>query len=190
MAMSEKTAAVPPPTEATLHEAALGHLARYSTTQAGLVRVLDRRVARWAREVNEPDPEVMAQARLMVRAVAARLVASGVVNDAVFAESRVRSLTRAGRSRRAVVAHLAARGVDATVSQAVLPEGVEAEFGAAVVFTRRRRIGAFRRPEAEADLRRELGMLARAGFAQPVADAVLRLDLTEAENWLLRLKQS
>ena len=39
----------PAPTRAKLHEAALAHLAKFSATEAGLIRVLDRRIARWAR---------------------------------------------------------------------------------------------------------------------------------------------
>ena len=39
----------PAPGPAQLHEAALRHLARFAATEAGLIRVLDRRVQRWAR---------------------------------------------------------------------------------------------------------------------------------------------
>jgi regulatory protein len=99
-------------------------------------------------------------------------------------------LTRSGRSRAAVAAHLAARGVDGALARSVLPEGPEAELAAAVAFARRRRIGPFRSDGAVADLRRELGMLARAGFAQSVAGAALRLAPDAAEDVLVRLKQS
>ena len=44
-----------PPDEARLHEAALTHIARYATTRAGLLRVLDRRIDRWARAAEAPD---------------------------------------------------------------------------------------------------------------------------------------
>ncbi|MGI4953795.1 MAG: hypothetical protein ACRYGM_18485, partial [Janthinobacterium lividum] len=39
----------PVPDRASLHEAALRHLTRFAATEAGLVRVLDRRVQRWLR---------------------------------------------------------------------------------------------------------------------------------------------
>lgn len=189
-AMRSPKPAGPPPTETTLRAAALAHLARYAATQAGLVRVLDRRVMRWAQAAENTDPDIMAAARQAVRKVAARLVADGVVDDAVFAESRARSLTRAGRSRRAVAAHLAARGVPGAVAQTALPDDPEAELAAALAFARRRRIGPFRRDAEAADTLRELGMLARAGFAQEVASQALRLDPVAAEDLLLRLKQS
>jgi regulatory protein len=180
-----------------LYDAAMAHVARYATTQAGLARVLNRRVDRWARAAGEThdDPEglaaAVAAARLAVRAVVARLVALGAVNDAAFAASRARSLGRAGRSRVAVAAHLAAHGVAKETAQAALPDDPAAELGAAVLLARRRRIGPFRRSEADSEIRRrELGMLARAGFPQPVAEAALNMAPDEAEALVLRLRRT
>ncbi len=186
--MADTKAAGPPPTERTLHEAALAHLARYGTTRQGLVRVLDRRVARWARAVPDADPEIIRAARQAARLVADRLVAAGAVNDAAFAESRARTLARTGRSRRAIAAHLAARGVDGDVTQAVLPQDAAADQSAAIAFARRRRIGPFR--STEADRARELGMLARAGFSRDIAEAVLDMDPDAAEALLIALRQA
>lgn len=185
------------PTQSRLHEQALAHLARFATTQVGLVRVLDRKIDRWARaaagEGQDPDAIAAASqaARAAARAVAARLVASGVVDDAAFAASRVRSLTRAGRSRRGTAAHLAARGVAGETLRDALPEDPEAELSAAIAFARRRRIGPFATAEPDTDTRRRaLGMMARAGFAQSVANQALAMLPEEAEAMLLRLKQS
>ena len=179
-----------PPGEAVLHEAALAHLARYATTRQGLTRVLDRRVLRWAREVAAPG-ELVQAGRERVRAVVARLVAAGLVDDAAFAASRARSLARAGRSRRAVAAHLAARGVAGEVARSVLPDDPGVELAAALACARRRRIGPFRvGPPADAPVRlRELGILARAGFAQDVASRALGMTLEAAEALVIDLRR-
>lgn len=174
-----------------MHEAALTHLARYAATEAGLIRVLRRRVDRWARSATAEGEEVAALHQLC-RVVARRLVSAGVVDDAAFAETRAASLTRAGRSRRAVAAHLQARGVAGEIVGETLPQDDETELAAALAFTRRRRIGAFRRPdaaEAEAEAK-PLGMLARAGFSRDVALRALRMAPEEAEMLVTRLKQS
>lgn len=168
----------------------MAHLARYATTRAGLLRVLDRRIQRWARAAQDDNDvhgtdiaEAAASARQAARAVADRLVSLGLIDDAAFAASRARTLARAGRSQRAVAAHLAARGIDSETARAALADDPEAEFAAAVAFTKRRRIGAFRTTPPDADQRkRELGMLARAGFAQDVASRALRLDRASAEQ--------
>jgi regulatory protein len=188
--MAETKPAGPPPTRAKLHEAALAHLARYGTTQAGLIRVLDRRVDRWARLAGDVDPDIIATCRQAVRDVAKSLVASGVIDDAAFAESRARSLTRAGRSQRAVAAHLGARGVAQETVRNALSDDPETELAACLAFTRRRRIGAFRPPDTEPDTLREMGMLARAGFAHETARRALAMDREDAEAIVIRLKQT
>jgi regulatory protein len=189
------------PTEAALREAALSHLARYGTTRAGLLRVLDRRIGRWAHRAGAEgqDSDGVAQqaavARGAARQVVARLAEAGAVDDTAFATARARSLTRAGRSRRAVAAHLAARGVDGETVATSLPQDPEAELAAALALARRRRLGPFRavapdEPADDADRqRRELGMLARAGFAQDLARRALEMEPDEAEALVARLRR-
>jgi regulatory protein len=183
-----------PPDADGLHEAALTYLARYAATEAGLRRVLERRIERWARRAVDGDADTIAAqaatARTLVRDVVARLVAAGAVNDAAYAESRARSLTRAGRSRRAAAVHLAAKGVDPATVDAVLPRNEANELAAALVLARKRRIGPFRHGDApdEAGRRRELGVLARAGFSQTVARQALAMEFDQAEALVNRLR--
>jgi regulatory protein len=181
----------PPPDADALREAALAYLARYAATEAGLLRVLQRRIDRWAHQAQDSEPDrdavaaLAAAATAAARAVVARLTEAGAINDAAFAESKVRSLVRAGRSRRAIGAHLAAKGVDPETQRHVLAEGdTDGELVAALVLARRRSIGPFRTgnpPDAEGR-RRELGILARAGFPQDLARRALALDPQDAET--------
>jgi regulatory protein len=193
---SHRRAAGPAPDTAALHDAALNYLARYAATEAGLRRVLERRIERWARmAAGTADTDVIAGqasiAREAIRGVVSRLVAAGAVNDAAFAENRARSLVRAGRSRRAAAAYLAAKGVDPETARAVLPFGDESELAAALVLARRRRIGPFRSGDAPdaAGHRRELAMLARAGFPQDLARRALAMTVDSAEVLVNRLRR-
>ena len=179
------------PDRSTLHEAALRHLARFAATEAGLLRVLERRILRWQRASGETDATVTTS-RAAARDVVQALVAAGALDDATFAAARARRLVRAGRSRRAVSAHLAAKGVDAETASAALPSA-DAEFLAAIAFLRRRRLGPFR-PAAQdaadpADRMRELATLGRAGFPRDIAERALRLDPAEAAELLAELKR-
>lgn len=178
--------------EPALHEAALAHLARFAATEAGLRRVLMNRVRRWARAAAQGGHDAesvaasLAQAEAAVRRIAARLVAAGAVDDAAFAASRARRLAGSGRSRRATLAHLRAKGVAPEVASAALGgEEVPDEFRACLVACRRRRIGPFGPAEADADTRRRwMGTLVRAGFGGAVVGRALALSRAEAEDRL------
>lgn len=172
--------------EANLHEAALAHLARYATTQARLRRVLIRRVERWERE--GADPEAVAAAKAAIGGVVSRLVAAGAVDDAAFAAARAARLARSGHSRRSIAAHLATHGIDAATIQETGGEE-ERELASALKLASRRRIGPFRAGGTDdVGRRRELGVLARAGFARDVAEQALGMEREVAEEVLKGLR--
>jgi regulatory protein len=176
----------PPPDSASLRDVALAYLARYGATRATLARALNRHIDRWLRSAAAPEaPAQAAAAKRLVREVVAELGASGAVDDAAFAEARVRSLSRTGHSRRAAAAHLAARGVPAEVAENALPQDEEGELPAALAYLRRRKLGPFRAGPAPPEARqKELGTLARAGFASATARQALALSPDAAEELL------
>lgn len=147
---------------------ALHYLGRYASSAENLRRVLTRRVRR-------RSPEAAPAAAALIDALVARYRESGLLDDAAYATARVHSLHRHGQSLRAMRARLAAKGVPPSdVADAV--SGLRAttpdpDLAAACAFARRRRLGPFRR--SAADLPRELGAFARAGFSRRVAEAVL-----------------
>lgn len=191
----DRRAAGPAPDLDSLQEAALTYLARYAATEAGLRRVLQRRIDRWTRRAEDSGVESVADqastARSSVHEVIQRLITSGVLNDVAYADARAHSLVRAGRSRRAVALHLAAKGIDPDTAQSALAPHDGSELAAALVLARRRRIGPFRSGAApdEAGRRRELGVLARAGFPQSVARQALAMDADQAETLVNQLRR-
>ncbi len=160
------------------------YLARYAGTSASLRRVLLKRVRRSAQE-HDTDPEV---GKAQIETLIERFEASGLLNDGAFALSRARSLHRRGISRRAIRARLRQKGVgEAEVSAALLALAEEAgdaesaELAAAEALARRRRLGPYRRPDAPelsgpehwARRKKELGVLARAGFNYGIAKQII-----------------
>lgn len=181
------------PDAASLHQAALTYLARYAATEAGLRRILTKRIDRWAQTQADPDgaAPVVAAARKAVEDVVAAMVRTGAVSDAGFAEGRVRTLVRTGRSRRAIQARLLAKGVAPDLVRSVTGDDKGTELAAALILARRRRIGPFRAAEPEdraATRRKELGMLARAGFARDTAEQALDTDAGQAESRIRALR--
>ena len=179
------------PTEDALHESALAHVARYATTRAGLARVLNRRIDRWiATQPEAPADSMIATARAAVSRIVERLAQSGAVDDKAFAQSRARRLMRSGHSGRAIIAHLAARGIDPATRKAAVVTDPDQELAAAVKVMARRKIGPFRMDSAsEPTHRREQGILARAGFDHEIARRALGLDHDTAAEVLHRVRQ-
>jgi regulatory protein len=161
----------------SLYEAALNHLARYAATEIGLARVLARKVDRWVRAQEDDAVEAGLIAKAAIPAVIARVKAAGALNDQIFADSRARRLTREGKSRRAALAHLTAKGIKPADAEAALADDPARELAAACAFIKRRRAGAF---GSTADLK-VLGAMARAGYTQETARRALHLPLDEAE---------
>jgi regulatory protein len=166
-----------------LREAALNYVARYATTEAGLRRVLHRRIDQWAHQAAGQDDagERAAAAKAAVAGIVARMVELGLLNDAAFAESRARGLALSGRSRLAITATLMAKGIDPERARTMVPEGEDGELASALILARKRRIGPFRKAEA-ADRNKELGVLARAGFPRDVALRALAMEAEDAEE--------
>jgi regulatory protein len=185
------------PTRAALHEAALAYLARGAATAESVRKTLERRTSNWARRAVRAGRDAegvaadAAAAREVIPEIVARLREVGLVNDATFAENRARRMSSAGRSRRAISAHLGQKGVDAATVREAVPHDAGSELAAAVVFARKRRIGPFfsgEQPEGR-DARREadrkaLGALARAGFDWNVCERVMRMDRESADELL------
>jgi regulatory protein len=181
------------PDAGSLYQAALDYLARYAATEAGLRRVLERRIDRWARA--QPDQEaaepVLHAARAAVAGVIARLAEAGALSDTAFAESRVRSLVRSGQSTRSIQMRLVAKGVAPDTARAVSVQDAETALAAALVLARKRRIGPYRvAEEADAAVRmKEMGVLARAGFSRDVAQRALDATWEDAEARIFELRR-
>lgn len=203
----QKEGYFPPfPNEARLREVALAHVARFATTKKNLHLVLERRVRRWAILAEKAGmlSEEIAEKTNAVIPVIEKIITNlgdiGAVDDSAFAQSRGQRLLRSGRSRRATIAHLIAKGVDGDMAQQVMEEkcatlheghGLEAELGAALILARKRGVGPFQRPDRAAkELMKILALFARNGFSQEIAERVLGMERDEAEETLLLFKNA
>lgn len=188
---SRPLAPSPPPTTAVLHEWALSYLTKSAATAAGMTRVLERRVAAWARRAamrSDDGDAIEAQAshaKTAIGPVVARLCEVGLIDDAAFVERRARGLALSGKSRRAIVTHLAQKGASESLVASIVPRSDEDELGAALAFARKRRIGPFAR-EAEDERARQkaLAAMARAGFDFRTCRRALTMDREDAEERL------
>lgn len=167
-------------TPSYLENAALHYLERFASSSANLKRVLlrkvDRSVAHWGGERQDHAGAV--------DAVIAKLSRLGYLNDAAYAEAKVRALHRAGKGTRTIRATLAAKGVGADHADAALDtlaeDVAEPDLAAAIRLARKRRLGPFRRDGREDMRQKDLAALARAGFDFDTCRQVIDADSVEA----------
>ena len=155
-----------------LNEAALHYLGRYESSVQSLRRVLRRRLERWSKK-EEWDIEEADFAA--IETVIETLKRIGAVDDARYAEMRVSGMQRAGRSGRAIRAHLAVKGIAVDITdQAMAERPDDADLEAALSLAKRKRLGRFRLPELRAEKRdKDLAALGRAGFSWEIAKRVV-----------------
>lgn len=169
-----------PITESYLRNVALWYMERYASSAANLKAVLMRRV-RLSSAYHGSDP---AEGAAMVDAVVQRYTEAGILNDRLFAETRVRSLVSRGTSTKMIRRKLMEKGVSSDDIDAALGEVLDQENGelaSAARYARRRRIGPYRLPEKREDNRdRDMAALARQGFGFGIAAKVVDAESPEA----------
>lgn len=151
-----------------LENAALYYLQRYATSAENFRRVMRRKIMRSC-HFHKDDPEKFYP---LVDALVTRYVAAGLLNDKGFAEARVTSLRRQGRSKNAIMAKLAAKGLPKTAVEDALEhhDDEETELQAALKLVKRKKLGKATEPK---DRQKEMAVLGRAGFSFEIARAAL-----------------
>lgn len=107
-----------------------------------------------------------------------QLAASGLVDDRLYAEGRMRALFRRGVSPKGISQRLQHKGVDSDLVEQVLSElymdSADPNLEAAIKLARRRRLGPYRQPEKREERRdKDLAAVARAGFDYQTARKVI-----------------
>ncbi len=166
----DRTRRAPPFDAETLERAALAHVGRVQTSRARLLRWLEAQLGArgWAGPGDPP-----------LAALAGRLEALGLVDDQAFAAARARSAAARGHGRARLRDRLAADGIAPEAAEAVLA-GLDPR-ALALAFARRRRLGPFGTPPAdEAERRRQVAVMVRAGHAPELARRIVSAPSEEA----------
>lgn len=148
-----------------LHELALFYVGKFATTRSKLSAYLNRKLRErgWEGEAT-PDVDRLVQ----------RLAASGLVDDALYALSKSRSLSERGYGVARVRQSLRAAGVGEEDGAAAHELAADEAASAALRFARRRRIGPFADAVPDrAERERALAAMVRAGHGFDLAKAVV-----------------
>ncbi len=171
-----------PVTQDDLEKAAIRYLERFSSSVAGVRRVLTRKVRRAGQTADEDEAGEGFNGKAAIEAVIAKLVRVGLLDDARYAEFRAGALSRRGASLFVIKRDLQTRGVAGSlIDEAMIALREEtgggsddADRAAALALARRRRLGPYRAEGQRAAFRqRDLAVLGRAGFAMEIARSVV-----------------
>lgn len=172
-------------TPSYLHNAGLAYLQRFPASSGHFRTILMRKVDRSCRHHTDQDREACAA---MVDDVTVKFQEMGLINDDAYVRGMVTSLRRRGLSSMAITAKLMAKKLSADTVRAALEEhsdeGGAADIEAAILLTRRKKLGAFRPPDKEDNRDKALATLARAGFSYDIAHKALSIARDEAEEIL------
>ena len=111
------------------------------------------------------------------------------LNDELYSDSKSRSLLRRGYSLNKINQSLRMKGIDQKfIKQSIEKiknKEIEPDFVSALKLCKRRRIGAIR-PNANRELfyKKDMGILARAGFSYEMSKRILELDHDEFKKLL------
>ena len=188
------------PAETRLMNKAVDYLGRFASSSHRLATILDRFAKR---KLGDYDPKDVANA---IASTIARCRQLGYVDDSAFAAGQARNHRRLGRSSRSIRQRLAQHHIDPDLITIAIEEADETlhdgDLLAAFVFARRRRIGPFdpRLQSADSEMvedqsqmratrRRQLGALARGGFAMDICQHVINCpSRADAEATIERLE--
>lgn len=161
-----------------LENAALYYLQRYATSAANFRKVMMRKVQRSCKHHGQDAGDFAPLVDDLVR----RYIASGLLNDKTFAQAKTATLRRQGQSKQAIHAKLQAKGLSqADIGDALAvadEEKTDAEFEAALHLAKKKKLGPFR--ARDADPKKEMAVLGRAGYSYEIARRVL--DYKEEEE--------
>lgn len=161
-------------TPSYLENAALYYLQRYATSAENLRAVLTRKVKRSC-AFHQTEPEAFYPA---IDALLERYKSSGLLNDEAFARAKTATLRRKGQSKRGIEAKLAQKGLGKEdIAKAILEtdESEHAELEAAIALAKRKKLG-----QGNKDPKKEMAVLARAGFSYEIARKALRFEEEDA----------
>jgi regulatory protein len=160
----------------SIEDKALAYLNRFDASASRLRHVLNQFVRRRAKEqAIDAGPWLT-----IVGETLERYQKSGLVDDRRFGAAMARTLVERGASRQAIKTKLFGRGVTADVIDEVVGELASngaSELDAARALVRKRKLGNYRPASERRDnRRRDLGVLARAGFAFDTAKQALGVE--------------
>ncbi|MBR1605469.1 MAG: regulatory protein RecX [Alphaproteobacteria bacterium] len=158
-----------------LKNIALYYLKRFDSSVENLRQVLRRRVNDYAYHNPEWKKE---EAYTWIEDLLADFLRYGYLDDARYAENKIKNYIISGKSARYIAGKLKQKGISPVAVEDVLIEQNYDPFATALHYAQKKKIGPFRAAEDRENFRqKDLGGLVRAGFDYDIALQVLSYEV-------------
>lgn len=172
--------------ESYLHNSGLYYLERFAASKKHFISVMIRKVKRSCMHHTDQDYD---QCITMVNTLADKFERTGLLDDTIYTNGLVTSLRRKGKSRSAILNKMRMKGIEQDKTLETLErldneqhESTEdAEMTAAIHLAKKKKLGPYFLGE-EPNVKKSLGVFARAGFSYHVAKSVLDMNNEDIEE--------
>lgn len=175
-------------TQPYLENSGAYYLQRFSASTSQFRKVMTRKIDLSCKDHPEQNYE---DARDLLEDVIIKFNDLGYLNDNNYARILLSSLKNRGFSLGRILQTLKQKGVPSEVIKDIQPEpSIDEERLAALIWMRKKRLGAFNTRPREGDMNRHLASLARSGFDYHTSRWVISLSINEAEILIEELNTS
>tara|TARA_A100001015_G_scaffold280126_1_gene341999 strand:- start:2622 stop:3182 length:561 start_codon:yes stop_codon:yes gene_type:complete len=165
-----------------LRDLAYSYLEKYSPSKQQLkIYLLKKYLKKFSKSKEKKDISQI------IDKIVSNLESNKFLNDELFSDSKARSMLRRGYSLNKINQSLRNKGVDqknilSSLSK-IKKDNIEPDFVSALKLCKKRRIGAIR-PISNREIfyKKDMGILARAGFSFEISKKILELDKNEFEK--------
>lgn len=158
----------------------LYYLKRFESSAANLRFVLRRRIDAYARENPQYDKN---QAYQWAEDVINEFERLHYLDDARFAEMKIRNYLNSGKPERYIKMKLREKGIDEQLTDTILNRQQYNPLQMALKLAKRKKIGPYRPAEQQREFRnKDMGTLARAGFDYDIVCEVLNFTADDTDD--------
>ncbi|MCQ2966720.1 MAG: RecX family transcriptional regulator [Alphaproteobacteria bacterium] len=179
--MTNQVKKIPKPiTQIRLKNIALFYISKYECSAEMLRRVLNKRIY----QTKIKGGSVPEQSTDWVHQIVTEIVNKGYVDDKRYAENLIYKLQSTGKSLRTVINKLKTAGISDEIISELTTDELKSDIEQAIRLVQKKKLGYLRPVEQRKEyFKKDLGVLARAGFSYDTAIKALQLSEDEQDEF-------
>ena len=149
---------------------AVNYLSKYNSSKKNLLRVMKSKITRISKNEYEKN-QLFSQISYVIE----ELEKNNLLNDEIFTQNKILSLSEQGKSKMFISNYLINKGIDKIVIQNKLDEfnynNNNWEKNSALIFAKKNKLF-----DKNKDIQKKLGKMSRAGYSYELSKEILKID--------------